>query len=122
MNQTVIFFGVIISLIVFWLVGFVDSLNNEMEVNYKSSEDRTIFMQSNTDSLKKKKLLWSSSSIKAEMLELFPDFIKMRTFIEENIEDDAFKKELLRKIDDVELKYIGGSMDTQSAKSALSKF
>ena len=122
MNQTIIFFGIVISLIVFWLIGFVNSLNNEMEINHKLSEDSSIFMQSNTDSLKKKKLLWSSSSTKTEMLKLFPNFVKMRTFIEDNIEDDAFKKELLRKIDDVELKYIGGSMDAQSAKSALSTF
>lgn len=136
MKQTIIFFGIIISLIVFWLIGFVNSLNDEMEVNHKLSDDTSVLMQNNTGStiyggetlsfnnlsLKKKKLLWNSSSVKVEMLELFPDFMEMKTFIEENIEDDIFKNDLLKKIDDVEFKYIGGSMNTQSAKSALSKF
>ena len=136
MKQTIIFFGIVISLIVFWLIGFVNSLNDEMEINHKLSDDTSVLMQNNTGStiyggqtlafnnlsLKKKKLLWSSSSVKEEMLELFPDFMEMKTFIEENIEDDIFKNDLLKKIDDVEFKYIGGSMNTQSAKSALSKF
>jgi len=137
MKQTIIFFGIIISLIVFWLIGFVNSLNDEMEINHKLSDDTSVLMQNNTGStiyggetlsfnnlsLKKKKLLWNSSSVKVEMLELFPDFMEMKTFIEENIEDDGtFKNDLLKKIDDVEFKYIGGSMNTQSAKSALSKF
>jgi hypothetical protein len=130
MNRTVIFGGIMLSLIVFWLIGFVNTLHDDVDVSYgfrekalatdKSYEDEVLL---SSLPLKEKKRLWKNSSIKEEMLQLFPHFIEMRTFVEENIEkDNAFKEALLFNIEQVEFEYVGGSLSGEKAKEALSSF
>ena len=138
MNRTVILGGIMISLIVFWLIGFVNTLHDEVDVSHKLSEKRvvseeqsymTVDIHGNEVlslcklSLKGKKNLWNSSSTKVEMLELFPHFIEMKTFVEERIADDGnFKELFLSHIEDIELEYIGGSLSGAKAKASLSDF
>jgi hypothetical protein len=137
MNRTVILGGIMISLIVFWLIGFVNTLHDDVDVvhrlNKKDSSSNKSYttidsygdevLSLNTFSMKEKKRLWNNSNLKIEMLEFFPHFIDMKTFLEEHIEDDGtFKDEILTNIENVEFEYIGGSMSAEKAKSALSNF
>ena len=138
MNQTVAFFSVVIFLIVFWLIGFVDSLQDEVDVNYGFNEKRIVEGSSknytvnssgnevlllNKLSLNDKKKLWNQSVLKRDMLNLFPDFSEMKYYINEHIEDDGdFKSELLEHLKSVEVKYISGGLTGKKAKSMLSDF
>jgi hypothetical protein len=137
MNRTVILGGIMISLIVFWLIGFVNTLHDDVDVvhrlNKKDSSSNKSYttinsygdevLSLNTFSMKEKKRLWNNSNLKIEMLQLFPHFIEMKTFVEEHIKDDGtFKDEILTNIENVEFEYIGGSMSAEKAKSALSNF
>ena len=135
MNRTVILAGIMISLIVFWLIGFVNGLNEDIDVSHKidkkaSSSKSHMTMNSFGDevlllsglSMKEKKRLWNDSNLKLEMLELFPHFMEMKAFVEEYVEDDGtFKDELLRHMENIEFEYIGGSMSGEKAKASLSK-
>jgi len=138
MKQTVAFFGVVIFLIVFWLIGFIDNLQDDVDVNYGfnekiavegSSKNYTVNSSGNEVlllhklSLSEKKSLWNSSTLKENMIELFPDFQEIKYFIDNHIEDDGdFKSELLEHVKSVEVKYISGGLTGKKAKSMLSDF
>jgi hypothetical protein len=138
MNKTMIFAGVVIFSIISWLTSFVNTLHEDVDVNYGFEEkvvllgDKTKTLINNQGNevlflngllLQEKKTLWSASIFKEDMLKLFPRFSEMRYFVKNHIEDDGeFKEQLLEHIDAVEITYIGGSMTGQSAKTALSKF
>jgi len=140
MNGTIVFTGIVIFVIISWLTGFVNTLNEDVDVNYGFQEKALVtgdksntVVNSKGDevlllsklSLQEKKKLWESSIFKNDMLALFPQFSEMRYFIKNHIEDDdndGFKQEILEHINDVELEYIGGSLTGQSAKASLSKF
>jgi hypothetical protein len=129
MNKTVIFVGIIIFFIISWLIGFINTLHDEVDVTHGMNE-KTSFINGHGDetlslnnlSMKEKKRLWNNSNLKIEMLQLFPHFIEMKTFVEDNIDDDSFKKALLSNIEDVEGKYIGASISADMAKASLSDF
>ena len=138
MNRTVILGGIMISLIVFWLIGFVNTLHDDVEVSHGYNEkalatektmhttiniygDEVLLL--NKLSLEEKKRLWNTSDLKIEMLELFPHFIKMKNFVETYVEDDGiFRKKLLSNIEYVEFEYVGGSFSEEKAKRFLSNF
>ena len=138
MKQTVVFFGVVIFLIVFWLIGFVNNLQDEVDVGHGFEEKTTVESSSknyivnssgnevlllNKLSLAEQKKLWNKSPLKEDMLELFPEFSEMKYFVNEHIEDDGFfKKELLKYINRVEVRYISGTLTGIKAKSMLSNF
>ena len=138
MNGTMVFVGVVIFLIISWLTTFINTLHDDIDVNYGFEEQVIVsnnktnslvnsqgneVLLLNTLSLQEKKSLWSDSLLKEDMLKLFPRFSEMRDFVEKHIEDDAnFKEKLLEHIDDVEVTYIGGEMTGQSAKASLSTF
>jgi len=139
MNRTVIIGGIMISLIVFWLIGFVNSLHDDVDVKHKFNESTisTPTKESHTTvnihgdevlvlsslSAKEKKRLWNGSNLKTEMLELFPHFIQMKTFVEEHVEDDGrFKQQILSNIEDVEFEYVGGGLSGEKAKAKLLDF
>jgi len=138
MNKTIIVAGIIIFGIVSWLTGFVNTLHEDVDVNYGFQEkvlvdgnSRNTVINSNGDevlvltqlSLQEQKKIWNSSILKDDMLELFPRFSDMRYFVENHIEDEGdFKEVLLSHIDMVASKYIGGSLSGQGAKVALSQF
>ena len=138
MNGTMVFAGVVIFVIISWLVGFINTLHDDVDVNYGFQEkamisgdksNYTVDAQGNevlkldTLSYQEKKNLWKHSLLKEDMLELFPRFSEIKYFIENHIEDDgAFKEALLEHVEGVELKYIGGTLTGESAKSTLSNF
>jgi len=135
MNKTMIFAGVVIFLIVSWLTGFVNELNDEVDVSYGFNEKAIItgdksnsiiyvngkeVLQLDKLPMKEKKNLWNSSVLKKDMLVLFPDFAKMQYFIKNHIKDDGlFKKELIEHLNDIEEEYIGGSISEEQAKALL---
>jgi hypothetical protein len=136
MNRTMVFAGIVIFVIVSWLVGFINTL--DVDVNYGFQEKAIIIgdnsnymvntqgnevLQLHKLSYKEKRELWNNSLLKEDMLTLFPRFSEMKYFIENHIEDDGtFKESLLEHLNRVELQYIGGSLTGQSAKATLSKF
>ena len=137
MNRTVILAGIMISLIVFWLIGFVNTLHDDVDVTHRTLSDKESSRKSDTTvniygnevlslstfSMKEKKRLWNNSNLKIEILELFPHFMEMKTFVEAHIEDDGnFKELLLSHIEDIEFEYIGGSLSAEKAKASLSGF
>ncbi|SFV58585.1 hypothetical protein MNB_SV-14-1060 [hydrothermal vent metagenome] len=138
MNKTMIFAGVVIFLIVSWLTGFVNELNDEVDVSYGFNEKAIVtgdnsnyivdvngkeVLQLDKLSMQEKKNLWNSSLLKKDMLELFPNFLEMQNFIDNHIEDDGlFKKELLEHLKSVEEEYIGGIISEEQAKARLLEF
>ena len=138
MNRTVLLGGIMIFLIVYWLIGFVNDLNRDFDVP-KEVNNKTLVTQSqshmsfnsngnevlllNKLSVEEKKNLWNNSDLKVEMLEFFPHFIEMKDFVEEHIEDDGtFKTSLVSLIENIEFQYIGASLSAEKAKSELSNF
>ena len=137
MNGTMIFAGVVIFVIVSWLTGFINELNDDVDVrhgfhekavitgdksNYRVDENGKEILQLQTFSMQEKKDLWNNSVLKADMLALFPDFSEMEYFINNQIEDDGlFKQELLEHVKHVEDEYIGGALSEERAKASLSK-
>ena len=135
MNKSILFFGVVVFFIITWLVGFVNSLEDEVDVgigfNEKDKvegESKYTIVNSSGDevllldklSLQKQKRLWNNSMLKNDFMELFPNFIDMKYFVEDHIEDEgAFKKELLENIRKVEVEYVSGRVTEERAKSML---
>jgi len=62
---------------------------------------------------------WKESKLKAEFLELFPDFSNMKIFVKERIRGDILQIKLSRLIDDVENKYFSGVINAEQAKREL---
>ena len=138
MNKTVLFFGIVLFLIISWLVGFVNELHDDVDVSYGFNEKAVVngdrkgyrldsngdeVLELSTFSLKEKRRLWNQSSLKEEMIELFPNFSEIKYFIESRIEDDGiFKDKLLSHVESVQERYIGGGMTGAKAKSMLSSF
>jgi hypothetical protein len=136
MNKTVAFFGTVIFLVISWLIGFVNELQDDVDVSYGFNEKTMIVgdiknykLDSNGDrilelstlSLEEKKKLWSESLLKEEMLKLFPNFSEIKYFIENRIQDDgSFKDELLVQVEQVQESYISGSLTGKKAKVMLS--
>jgi len=137
MKQTVIFFAILITFFYLW---FTDTINNIIDgtdvsigVNEKAlatgSKSATEYNANGSEiivfngvSIEEKKRLWNNSDLKVEMLELFPKFTEIKYFVEEHIEDDTFKKLLLSHVEDVEFRYIGGSLSVEKVKQELSNF
>ncbi len=138
MNGTMIVAGVVIFIIVSWLTGFINKLNDDVDVSYGFHEKALItgdksnytvdvngreVLQLHTLSMQEKKDLWNASTLNKDMLALFPDFSEIEYFINNQIEDDgAFKQKLLEHVKHVEEEYIGGSISEEQAKVSLLKF
>jgi len=130
MKQTVLFFGISIFLIVYWLIGFVNKLDDDVDVSHGYNEKVSIVNSSGVEvlildntPLVKQKELWNKSMLKIDMVELFPNFSEIKYFIDEHIEDDgSFKKKLLLHINTIEDKYISGTITGKKAKVMLSNF
>lgn len=63
---------------------------------------------------------WNNSKLKAEFLELFPDFSEMKIFVKERLRGEVLKVKLLASIDSVESQYFSGAMNAEQAKRELS--
>jgi len=69
--------------------------------------------------ISKAKKVWAESPIRAEALENFPNFEMMRDVIESRLTKSPFRDYLLRKLDDVETDFLGGSIDSSKARERL---
>ena len=138
MNKTVIFSSTIILLIVYWLIGFINGLNEEIDVKHGVKEKNIIIIKENymrvnsngdevlvLTSLKKqeKKRIWNNSYLKLKMLKLFPHFEDMKLFIKKHIEDDGtIKDEIISNLENIEFEYVGGKLTGEDAKKAIINF
>lgn len=62
---------------------------------------------------------WNNSKLRTDLVELFPDFSAMKTFVKERVRGDLLQKKLNHLIDDVESQYFSGAMDSETAKKSL---
>jgi len=140
MKATLLFAALIIFAVVYWLVGFVNVLHDDVDVSHGLKTEREQVVTGDrskytVDSLGNEVLLlskltkqekrnaWNSSVLKNDMLAIFPRFSEIRFFIDTHIEDDGvFKKELVAHINKVEREYITGSITGERAKARLSHF
>ena len=65
------------------------------------------------------KRIWRESPIYVEMIKVFPDFLRMKAFAREYIAPCEFREQLLKKLDEVEASYIGGSINFIQVKKRL---
>jgi len=70
-------------------------------------------------SLAKAKEVWRESPIRQEILDNFPQFEIMKEMIDQRIVDSAFRRYLLKKLDEVESAYFSGSIDSSKASKIL---
>jgi hypothetical protein len=64
---------------------------------------------------------WDASAIKAEYLEIFPDFDTMKGFVKNRVRGEELVNKLLKKTSEVEDKFFSGSMSAEQAKRALNQ-
>ena len=133
MNGTMIVSAIVIFFIVSGLISFVNELHDDVDVksSYSKEENVNYVVDAAGEdvliltglTLSEKKSSWNASSVKSDMLVLFPNFIEMKRLLEEQIEEEgAFKRMLLERLSKVEEEYIGGITNGQSAKATLSQF
>jgi len=130
MNFKLILMAIIIFIIISGLINAIKSLDDEVDKrsNYSTKHqeyygqniigEQTICL--NGLSLVEKRKVWDASSIKAEMIALFPKFDDMSIFVEEHVVDDGdFKQNLLVEIDELKGDYITGAITSEKVKSSL---
>jgi hypothetical protein len=57
--------------------------------------------------------------LKTELLALFPDFSRMKTYIDERVRGEALKVKLVNAVNEAEGKYFSGAMDAEEVKRKL---
>ncbi|WP_456431085.1 hypothetical protein [Nitratifractor sp.] len=72
--------------------------------------------------LDKAKTIWRNSPLREEMLELFPHFDQMKTFVDNRINPSPFKDALRKHIETVEDLFLSGKIDSQEARARLERF
>ena len=138
MYKRIIFVGVVAFAIVSFVTIIVNELTSEVDVSYGFHEKEFItgdnsnaivdvngkeILQLQAISMEEKKKIWNNSTLKDDILALFPNFSEINYCINNQIEDDGlFKEELLNHIDSIREKYIGGSLSVGQAKASLLKF
>jgi len=138
MYKRIIFVGVVAFAIVSFVTIIVNELTSEVDVSYGFHEKEFItgdnsnaivdvngkeILQLQAFSMEKKKKIWNNSTLKDDILALFPNFSEINYCINNQIEDDGlFKEKLLNHIDSIREKYIGGSLSVGEAKANLLKF
>ena len=127
MNSSMIFGLVIIGAIVYWLIGFVHGLDEEVDVSYGYNEKRLVggeeLLMNGSLSLNEKKKLWANSTLKQEMIGLFPNFSEMNYLVEDKVgETGQFKKELLTHIDKIQKEFMSGKISASLAKEKLGNY
>jgi len=69
--------------------------------------------------VKKQLEIWNNSELKQEFMELFPNFDAMKRYVNDKIVGDALQEKLLKRIDDVEIQFISGTLNGEQSKSKL---
>ena len=68
---------------------------------------------------KKQLEAWNKSELQHEFIELFPNFDAMKRYVNDRIRGDALQNKLLKRIDDVEIQFISGTLNGEQSKSKL---
>ncbi len=63
---------------------------------------------------------WNNSVLKGEFLNLFPDFEEMKNYIKDRLRGKIIREKLIKKVNNVESKFIAGLIDDEEAKRELS--
>jgi hypothetical protein len=63
--------------------------------------------------------VWNHSSLKAEFLDLFPNFKEMRKFIDDRVRGEFLQVRLKSHLKDVENKFFSGQINAEKAKKML---
>ncbi len=69
--------------------------------------------------LPKAKNVWKESIIKEKMLSFFPDFDTMKQVAKEQLQESEFKTYFLKRLWEIEGKYIDGAMGLDQARNAI---
>jgi hypothetical protein len=69
--------------------------------------------------LPKAKSVWKESMIREKLLGYFPDFDIMKQVAKDQLQDSAFKTYFLKKLWEIEGKYIDGGIGLDQARSAI---
>jgi len=64
--------------------------------------------------------VWNASQLKNEFLETFPNFFEMQKFIKNRVVGDELKEKILQTLEEVEGKFLEGSINGVQAKQKLS--
>jgi hypothetical protein len=62
---------------------------------------------------------WHYSEIKNDFIEMFPDFIRLKSFVKDKIRGDVLVDKLTSKINNLEDKYFSGLISAEEAKKDL---
>ncbi len=68
---------------------------------------------------KKQLEVWNKSELQHEFIELFPNFDAMKRYVNDRIRGDALQNKLLKRIDNVEIQFISGTLSGEQSKSKL---
>jgi len=60
--------------------------------------------------------VWDNSELKDEFLELFPDFVEMKNFIDDRIRGEKFKNKLIQEMNAIENEFASGHIGVEEAK------
>lgn len=127
MNGSMIFALAVIGAIVYWLIGFVNQLDDEVDVSYGYNERRAVggeeFENMNSLSVSEQKKRWNSSETKKEMISLFPNFTEMEFLIDDKLGDSSsFKQGLLKELGEVQRAFMSGKISADGAKEKLRSY
>ncbi|MBD3795758.1 MAG: hypothetical protein IE878_06020, partial [Epsilonproteobacteria bacterium] len=102
-------------------VGFsYNDVQKEDKGRYKLNSVGESILELNGLSEAQKMDAWRRSPIQDDMIDMFPNFQKMKDFINHRVVDDGeFKANMLKTIDELESAYIAGEIDSQSVKAKL---
>ena len=68
---------------------------------------------------KKQLEVWNQSPLKQEFIALFPNFDAMKRYVNDKIRGDALQNKLLKRIDNVEIQFISGTLSGEQSKSKI---
>ncbi|WP_148224912.1 hypothetical protein [Nitratifractor salsuginis] len=67
----------------------------------------------------KAKEIWRESPVMKQTLALFPKFNLMKETIMTQVEEGEFRRQLLKRLDDVANRYLSGEIDAEKAKELI---
>jgi len=80
---------------------------------------QTVLMFNGGESYQQKLNIWKRSPLHQEFLRLFPNFMAMKSFVDDRITDTSFKSKLLKKIDEIESDFFSGAITNIEAREKL---
>ncbi len=133
MDKSLFFFIVIGIGFLYFITNFVGDIQEDEKFQNEEYKQKHQFDQYQTvDSIGREILdmtdtpatvqvqAWNNSKLKAEFLELFPDFSEMKIFVKERLRGKILQAKLIASIDSVESQYFSGKMNAEQAKRELS--